>query len=136
MVSCGRENVRFWRLKHGHLPGCPGALHEYARDATFTDLCFEPVYGARDGLDVADALRAANDPGACVEDVLSRGDKVVFVAATSGHVLQLSYAQRALLCVLRLHDGPIRRVDATPGYVKAAFLVHRAIKSAGLRWLT
>ncbi|KAH8099213.1 hypothetical protein JL720_2197 [Aureococcus anophagefferens] len=120
LVSCGRENVRFWRLKHGHLPGCPGALHEYARDATFTDLCFEPVYGARDGLDVADALRAANDPGACVEDVLSRGDKVVFVAATSGHVLQLSYAQRALLCVLRLHDGPIRRVDATPGYVVTA----------------
>ncbi|KAH8046683.1 hypothetical protein JL721_12319 [Aureococcus anophagefferens] len=83
LVSCGRENVRFWRLKHGHLPGCPGALHEYARDPTFTDLCFEPVYGARDRLD-------------------------------------LSYAQRALLCVLRLHDGPIRRVDATPGYVVTA----------------
>ena len=110
LVSCGRENVRFWRLRHGHLPGCPALLHEYARDAKFTALCFEPVYGARDGQDVAEALATKSE----------RGDKVVFVAAASGHVLQVSYAQRSLLCVLKLHDGPIRGVAATPGYVVTA----------------
>ena len=73
-------------------------------------LCFEPVYGARDGQDVAEALATKSE----------RGDKVVFVAAASGHVLQVSYAQRSLLCVLKLHDGPIRGVAATPGYVVTA----------------
>lgn len=110
LVSCGRENVRFWRLRHGHLPGCPALLHEYVRDAKFTALCFEPVYGARDGQDVAEALATKSD----------KGDKIVFVASETGHVLQVSYAQRSLLCVLKLHEGPIRGICATPGYIVTA----------------
>jgi len=31
LVSCGGENVRFWRIKAGHLPACPAILNEFAR---------------------------------------------------------------------------------------------------------
>jgi WD40 repeat protein len=31
LVSCGRENIRFWRIRKGHLPGRPVLLNEYAR---------------------------------------------------------------------------------------------------------
>ena len=54
LVSCGRENVRFWRVKRQHLPGCPTSLNEYARGAEFTDLAFEASYGAGDESDLSD----------------------------------------------------------------------------------
>jgi hypothetical protein len=40
MVSCGRDNVRFWRLKDGTLRSAPVALQEY-HNLDFTDICFE-----------------------------------------------------------------------------------------------
>jgi hypothetical protein len=41
LVTCGPENVRFWRTKAGHLPACPAILNEFARGADFTDVAFE-----------------------------------------------------------------------------------------------
>jgi len=108
-VSCGRENVRFWRITKGHARGCPAALYEYARDARFNDLDFEPYHAS--STKSSSTNIAAPDGGA---------DKVVFVAAASGHVLQLSYSSRQLLCVLRLHDGPVTRVVATRAFVVTA----------------
>ena len=40
LVSCGRENIRFWRVKDGHLPGCSVALNAL-RQSHFTCLAFE-----------------------------------------------------------------------------------------------
>ena len=40
LVSCGRENIRFWRIRKGHLPGRPVLLNEYARGYTFQDVAF------------------------------------------------------------------------------------------------
>ena len=45
LVSCGRENIRFWRIKSGLLRGCPVRLNEYARGTIFTDLAYEGAYG-------------------------------------------------------------------------------------------
>jgi len=41
LVSCGRENIRFWRIKTGHLPGCAVVLEAHARNTHFTTLDFE-----------------------------------------------------------------------------------------------
>uniref|UniRef100_A0A670K2Y4 WD repeat-containing protein 90 n=1 Tax=Podarcis muralis TaxID=64176 RepID=A0A670K2Y4_PODMU len=40
MVSCGRDNVRLWRVRSGVLRSCPVNLGEY-RSMEFTDLDFE-----------------------------------------------------------------------------------------------
>jgi WD repeat-containing protein 90 len=40
LVSCGRENIRFWRIRKGHLPGRPVLLNEYSRGFTFVDVAF------------------------------------------------------------------------------------------------
>ncbi|XP_026194202.1 uncharacterized protein LOC34618361 [Cyclospora cayetanensis] len=40
LVSCGKENVRFWRIKNAHLPGCNVALDGLGRGSLFTDLAF------------------------------------------------------------------------------------------------
>lgn len=45
LVSCGRENIRFWRIRKGHLPGRPVLLNEYARGFTFQDIAFHSDAG-------------------------------------------------------------------------------------------
>ena len=41
IVCCGRENIRFLRIKKGFLPGCAVVLNHYARNTIFTVLDFE-----------------------------------------------------------------------------------------------
>ncbi len=41
LVSCGKENIRFWRVKNQHLPGSPVVLNHHARNTIFTVLDFE-----------------------------------------------------------------------------------------------
>ena len=43
MVSCGRENIRFWRVKGGTLRSCPVSLGSH-HHMQFTDVAFQPGY--------------------------------------------------------------------------------------------
>lgn len=36
LISCGKENIRFWRVKNQHLPGSPVVLNNHARNTIFT----------------------------------------------------------------------------------------------------
>ena len=40
LVSCGRENIRFWRIKNDHLSGKPVVLNEFSRETNFLCLGF------------------------------------------------------------------------------------------------
>lgn len=44
LVTCGRENIRFLRIKKGFLPGCAVVLNAYARNTVFTCLDYESSY--------------------------------------------------------------------------------------------
>ncbi|XP_071427702.1 WD repeat-containing protein 90 [Pithys albifrons albifrons] len=68
MVSCGRDNIRLWRVRRGALRSCPVSLGKY-HSLEFTDLAFEegPV--------------AAPEPE----------DRSLFVCSKSGHVLEVDY---------------------------------------------
>lgn len=39
-MSCGRDNIRLWRVRSGALRSCPVDLGEY-HSLDFTDLAFE-----------------------------------------------------------------------------------------------
>lgn len=42
LVSCGKENIRFWRVKEtGNIRGAAVVLNHHARDTVFTSLDFE-----------------------------------------------------------------------------------------------
>uniref|UniRef100_A0ABM5EZ39 WD repeat-containing protein 90 n=1 Tax=Pogona vitticeps TaxID=103695 RepID=A0ABM5EZ39_9SAUR len=68
MVSCGRDNVRLWRVRSGALRSCPVNLGEY-RSLEFTDLAFEAGHSAD------------REPE----------DRTLFVCSRSGHVLEIDY---------------------------------------------
>eukprot|EP00937_MAST-01D_sp_MAST-1D-sp2_P005250 g5250.t1 len=103
LVSCGRENIRFWRIRHGHMPGCPASLSQYARGSQFTDLAFEGTYGPRDN--------SGNDEGKRPPAVRRH----VFVSSSTGFILQVDYDARELKGVFRLHDGPINCLAVNEG---------------------
>jgi len=41
MISCGRDNVRLWRVKDGALRSAPVNLGDCRASFEFTDCCFE-----------------------------------------------------------------------------------------------
>ncbi|CAM9586445.1 unnamed protein product, partial [Phaeothamnion confervicola] len=106
LVSCGRENVRFWRVKRRHLPACPAILNEFARGTEFTDLAFESAYGA--------AVTAASAAGlAALADAVPR---TVYASTKAGTLMQIRYSTRNLLCVLRLHDAGITSLSVNEAF--------------------
>ncbi|XP_027510694.1 WD repeat-containing protein 90 [Corapipo altera] len=79
MVSCGRDNIRLWRVRSGALHSCPVNLGEY-HSLDFTDLAFEegPV--------------AEQEPE----------DRALFVCSKSGHVLEVDYKNMSVRSARRL----------------------------------
>jgi len=78
MVSCGQQNIRFWRIKETrNIRGSAVVLNQHSRNTVFTTLDFE--YGAYDaavhGIDSKD------------NEALKR----VYVASKHGMVYQISY---------------------------------------------
>ena len=96
LASCGNENIRFWRVKHGHLPGFSVVLNEHSR-LHFKDLIFEPTLN---GIVTADAVVARR----------------LFAVTDSGALFQLHFGDRQLECGYQLHTGTINGVRVNEGF--------------------
>ncbi|KAM6424015.1 WD repeat-containing protein 90 isoform 3-T3 [Liasis olivaceus] len=100
MVSCGRDNVRLWRVQSGALRSCPVNLGEY-RSLEFTDLDFEVGHSTQ------------REPE----------DRTLFVCSRSGHVLEIDYKNVTVRNVRRLlplearhaHRGEKQAFNSGPG---------------------
>ncbi|XP_069726130.1 WD repeat-containing protein 90 [Phaenicophaeus curvirostris] len=79
MVSCGRDNIRLWRVRSGTLRSCPVSLGEY-HSLEFTDLAFE------------EGQMAEREPE----------DRTLFVCSKSGHVLEVDYKNVCVRSARRL----------------------------------
>ncbi|XP_010121618.1 PREDICTED: LOW QUALITY PROTEIN: WD repeat-containing protein 90, partial [Chlamydotis macqueenii] len=79
MVSCGRDNIRLWRVRSGALRSCPVNLGEY-HSLEFTDLAFEEGHAAE------------REPE----------DRTLFVCSKSGHVLEVDYKNVCMRSARRL----------------------------------
>ncbi|KAK0151285.1 WD repeat-containing protein 90 [Merluccius polli] len=79
MVSCGRDNIRLWRMRGGALRSCPVDLEGY-RSLDFTDVAFEQGH--------------PDDP--------EPQDRTLYVSSLSGHILEIDYGQVLIKNVRRL----------------------------------
>uniref|UniRef100_A0A673C0S9 WD repeat domain 90 n=1 Tax=Sphaeramia orbicularis TaxID=375764 RepID=A0A673C0S9_9TELE len=78
MVSCGRDNIRLWRMRNGTLRSCPVNLGEY-HSLDFTDVAFE--------------------------EGISSGhvdDRILFASSRSGHIFEIDYSRVVIRNVRRL----------------------------------
>uniref|UniRef100_A0A674I2E1 WD repeat domain 90 n=1 Tax=Terrapene triunguis TaxID=2587831 RepID=A0A674I2E1_9SAUR len=85
MVSCGRDNVRLWRVRSGALRSCPVNLGEY-HSLEFTDLAFEKGHSAE------------REPE----------DRTLFVCSKSGHILEIDYKNFTIRNARRLLPSQIQ----------------------------
>ncbi|XP_040924451.1 WD repeat-containing protein 90 [Betta splendens] len=79
MVSCGRDNIRLWRVRNGSLRSCPVNLGEY-HSLDFTDVAFGEGNSSEQHLD----------------------DRTLFASSRSGHILEIDYSRVAIRNVRRL----------------------------------
>ena len=88
LVSCGQENIRFWRIKAGHLPGSAVVLIHHARNTVFSCLDFECGTSSSD-------------------QITNESLKRVFVGSKHGMVFQVNYHSQELEAVFQLHSEGI-----------------------------
>ncbi|KAM9336626.1 WD repeat-containing protein 90 [Symphorus nematophorus] len=79
MVSCGRDNVRLWRVRNGTLRSCPVNLGEY-HSMDFTDIAFEEGISSSQCID----------------------DRTLFASSRSGHIFEIDYSRVVIRNVRRL----------------------------------
>lgn len=94
MVSCGRDNIRLWRVRSGTLRSCPVNLGEY-HNLEFTDLAFEEGHTPE------------KEPE----------ERTLFVCSRSGHILEIDYKNVAIQNARRIltseHSHSNRREKQT-----------------------
>lgn len=104
LISCGMENVRFWRIKDSHLSGCMVPLGGLARQMHFTALAFE-------------CRRAGHSfclPSEAAEQVR------FWVGTADGRVIELGHKSRKVLAVHQLHTQAITGLCANESFVVTA----------------
>ncbi|KAE8284342.1 WD repeat-containing protein 90 [Larimichthys crocea] len=79
MVSCGRDNIRLWRMRNGTLRSCPVNLGEY-HSMDFTDVAFEEGNSSNQYVD----------------------DRTLFASSRSGHIFEIDYSRVVIRNVRRL----------------------------------
>jgi len=104
LVTCGRENIRFWRIKEGHLPGCSVVLNSLARQTHFTCIAFE--------------YNKMSQPHFLGES-LTRQHRC-YVGTATGKLIQLSYNDRTVQAVFDLHSEAILDLCANESFVVSA----------------
>lgn len=70
MVSCGRDNVRLWRIRNGSLRSCPVNLGEY-HSQDFTDVAFEEGLSSCQPID----------------------DRTLYASSRSGYIFEIDYSR-------------------------------------------
>ncbi|XP_025111591.1 WD repeat-containing protein 90-like isoform X3 [Pomacea canaliculata] len=88
MVSCGRDNIRLWRVKDGTLRSAPISLGDH-HSMDFTDVCFDT------------GVQANQNPER----------RLIYACCRSGHVFEIDYQKMAVLHVRRLLPTATKKKD-------------------------
>jgi WD40 repeat protein len=92
IASCGKENIRFWRIKNQFIQGSAVVLNQHARNTIFTDLDFENGF-------------KSSDP------VENEQMKRMIVCSKSGMVFMINYHTHKLEQFFQIHDGAIHSLS-------------------------
>ncbi len=104
-MSCGKENIRFWRVKDGSIRGSAVVLNHNARNTVFTSLDFE--WGARAVANYGDI-----NPISRENESLKR----IFVASKHGMVFQVNYLTEALEATYRTNETAIYTIAVNEAF--------------------
>ena len=84
LSSCGKENIKFWRIKNDHLGGKAVVLNQFARNSLFSCIDYDNPF---------------------IGETISKGR--LYVGSNQGCIFQISCATMELDAVFKIHDTPI-----------------------------
>lgn len=100
LVSCGRENIRLWRIRKGHLPGRPVSLGSsaLARGSEFIDIIFHdspPDVAASKRKNYGNGIESAvsTEKTAEIETAKIKSGYAIFVTSKKGQLLRIDTAK-------------------------------------------
>ena len=106
LVSCGKENIRFWRIKNDHLTGKPVVLNEFSRDTNFLCLDFNNTMFGDEYYSDKGKLFVGTSKG-CVCQIACNNQELEAVYKVQDASL-LSIAVNEAFCVTGSFDGYLR----------------------------
>ncbi|CAG9312063.1 unnamed protein product [Blepharisma stoltei] len=98
LMSCGKENIRSWRINGDRLSGGAVVLNHHAKSTEFLDLSFE--------------IFTSSAKSEIIDEHLKR----VFVVNNQGLLFQINYRTLELEGVLQLHDAGIHSIVVSEGF--------------------
>jgi WD repeat-containing protein 90 len=108
LASCGKENIRFWRIRDGgNIRGSAVVLNQHSRNTVFTSLDFE--HGARAAVS---SSGSSLNPDSKENEALKR----VYVASKHGMVYQVNYATEQLEATYRTNDSSIYTIAVNEAF--------------------
>jgi WD repeat-containing protein 90 len=94
LISCGRENIRLWRMRKSHLPGRPVVLNGYCRGYVFNNISLE------------DSKFNNSTPS----------NSFIYVSSNKGLILKINATSEQILCAFQLHANSILTFKIHCGY--------------------
>lgn len=106
LVSCGKENIRFWRIREtANIRGSAVVLNHHARNTVFTSFDFE--WGCH-----STSPYGALNPVSRENQSLKR----VYVASKHGMVFQINYATEQLEATYRTNETAIYSISVNEAF--------------------
>jgi len=98
LASCGKENIRFWRIRDGgNIRGSAVVLNHHARNTVFTCLDFEYGFKSTDFME-------------------NESLKRIFVGSKHGMVFQVNYQNETLESTYKTNDGAIYSIAVNDAF--------------------
>ena len=105
LVSCGRENIKFWRIKKDHLSGAAVVLNQFARNTEFLCLDFNNTMFGDDFSNKGKVYVGSN--GGCIFQVAINNKELEAVYKVQDSAI-LSIAVNEAFCATGSQDGYLR----------------------------
>jgi len=105
LVSCGKENIRFWRIRETqNIRSSAVVLNHHTRNTVFASLDFEFAARATPAMGNADSSKE--------NDALKR----VYVASKNGMVFQINYLTESLEATYQTNDSAIYSIAVNEAF--------------------
>jgi len=101
-ITCGKESIRFWKLRHKLLNGTSLVLNEHGRDTVFNDFC---VFNYEDYVNTGIVTQ---------EGESIKGHYKVVFCSDKGNAYLVDYKEEIMSGIFKLHEGGIHCINVNP----------------------
>ena len=124
LISCGRENIRFWRVRDKHIRGRPVVLQSHLRKSDFLDIAFEKSRAAMVMANTTTSSAFVSNVSDGKVTMPNRRKNIeyprAFVSSSMGDVVVVNTRTAEVQASFHIHEAPITALSVNEGYCVTA----------------